>query len=37
MGNGSMVKLVFFNLSAKMLSFAVDEQLLILAGKSTVL
>jgi len=32
-----MVKLVFLNLSIKMLSIAVDEQLLILAGKSTVL
>jgi len=32
-----MVKLVFLNLSIKMLSIAVDEQLLILVGKSTVL
>jgi hypothetical protein len=36
-GNRLMVKLVFLNLSMKMLSIAVDEQLLILAGKSTVL
>jgi hypothetical protein len=32
-----MVKFVFLNLSMKMLSIAVDEQLLILDGKSTVL
>ena len=31
--NGLMVKLVFLNLSIKMLLIAVDEQLLILVGK----
>ena len=36
LGNGLMVKLVFLNLSIKMLTIAVDEQLLILVGKSTV-
>jgi len=30
MGNGLMVKFVFLNLSIKMLSIAVDEQLLLL-------
>ena len=37
MGSGLMVKLVFLNMSMKMLSIAVDEQLLILVGKSTIL
>jgi hypothetical protein len=32
-----MVKVVFLNLSIKMLSIAVDEQLLTLFGKSTIL
>jgi hypothetical protein len=32
-----MVKVVFLCLSIKMLSIAVDEQLLVLVGKSTVL
>jgi hypothetical protein len=32
-----MVKFVFLNLSMKMLSIAVDEPLLILVGKSTIL
>jgi hypothetical protein len=30
MGSGLMVKLAFLNLSIKMLSIAVDEQLLLL-------
>ena len=37
LGNGLIVKLIFFNLSMKMLSIAVDEQVLILIGKSTLL
>jgi hypothetical protein len=32
-----MVKLVFLNISVKTLLIAADKQLLILAGKSTVL
>jgi hypothetical protein len=36
-GNGLMVKLVFLNLSMRMLSIAVEEQSLIINGKSTVL
>ena len=35
LGNGLMVKLEFLYLSTKILSIAVDEQLLILVGKST--
>jgi len=37
LGNGLMVKLEFLYLSTKILSIAVDEQLLILVGKSTML
>jgi hypothetical protein len=37
LSNGLMVKLEFLYLSIKMLSIAVDERLLILVGKSTIL
>jgi hypothetical protein len=37
LGSSLMVKLVLLNIPMKILSIAVDEQLLILAGKSTIL
>jgi hypothetical protein len=37
LGNGLIVKIVFLCLLIKMLSIAVDEELLVLVGKSTVL
>ena len=37
MGSGVMVQLVFLSMAMNMLSIAVDEELLILVGKSAIL